>query len=184
MKILKRIIAEVPYSEYALEARRHLAYHNENGKDIHDNALLFERLKPLLKYHFDSPSLLNLLFMTGMDSQPEAAIQYGIEALTNVDMYPMDSRYGAFPERIHENLGYAYQEIGHYSTALDHLNQALKLYNTHQDRTRESILSADRLKKHIIQIHKDNPILGPLSDGSASDLPERAPESSRVIIEE
>ena len=126
--ILRRIIAEAPYSGIAFEARIYLTTHDENGKSIHDDALLFERLQPLLKYHFDSPGLLHDLLVKGREIYPEAAIRYGKQALKYVDMYRMDSGYGAFPERIHHFLGYAYQEIGDYSTALEHLNQALKLY--------------------------------------------------------
>ena len=184
VEMLNLLIAEAPYSINAYYARRHLARHDENGKYIYDNVLLFERMKPLLKYYPDSPRLLHDLMMKIWSSHPEETIRYGKEALKYVDMYPMNSGYSQYPESIHHLLGYAYEEIGDYTTALKHLNQALKMYNIHQDRTRDSILSAYTLKRHIIQIHKGNPILGPLSDGSVSGLPERAPESSRVIIGE
>ena len=177
--ILNRIIAEAPYSIYAFEARLYLATHDENGKSIHDDALLFERLQPLLKYHFDSPGLLHELLVRGRKIQPEAAIRYGKEALKYVDMYRMDSGYGAFPERIHHFLGYAYQEIGDYNTALEHLNQALKLYI----RVRNADSRSFRVKEHIEQILIENPILGPLSDGSAPGLSERVPDSKQSITD-
>ena len=177
--ILKRIITEAPYSKTAFAARGHLARHDENGKRIHDNGLLFERLQPLLKYHFDSPGLLHDLLVNGMDIDPEAAIRYGKEALKYVDMYPMDSGYSEFPESIHHFLGYAYQNIGDYSTALEHLNQALKLYIRVQNAYSRSF----KVKEHIEQILKENPILGPLSDGSVPGLPERAPDSKQAITD-
>ena len=177
--ILNRIIAEAPYSIYAFEARLYLATHDENGKSIHDDALLFERLQPLLKYHFDSPGLLHDLLVKGREIYPEAAIRYGKQALKYVDMYRMDSGYGAFPERIHHFLGYAYQEIGDYNTALEHLNQALKLYI----RVRNADSRSFRVKEHIEQILTENPILGPLSDSSAPGLSERAPDSKQSITD-
>ena len=183
--ILKRIIAEVPYSKTAFSARLYLARHDENGKSIQDNALRFERLKPLLKYHPDSPYLLTALLFYSRRSHPEAAIRYGTEALKYVDMYRIESGYGAFPESIHRFLGYAYQEIGDDSTALEHLNQALKMYTkVYKDRIHGASSSRSIVEKHIEQIHIGNPISGPLSDGSVSDLPVRAPESKQAITEE
>ena len=177
--IKKRIIAEVPYSRIAFEARLYLATRDENGKSIHDNALLFERLQPLLKYHFDSPRLLHDLLVKGRKIHPEAAIRYGKQALKYVGMYRMNSLYGKSPESIHHFLGYAYQEIGDYSTALEHLNQSLKLYI----RVLNAYSRSFKVKEHIEQILTENPILGSLSDGSAPGLPERAPDSKQAITD-
>ena len=126
--ILNRIIKEAPYSEEAYSARNTLARKDENGEAIRDDALLFERLQPLLNYHPDNPSLLSDLLMCGKDIHPETAIRYGTEAFKYVGRYRMDSLYGAYPEQIHYYLGYAYQVIGDYDTALGHLDQALILY--------------------------------------------------------
>ena len=126
--ILNRIITEAPYSKEAYSARDTLANHDENGETIRDDALLFERLQPLVNYHPDNPSLLSDLLMYGKDIHPETAIHYGKEAIKYVKRYRMDSLYGAYPEQIHYHLGYAYQLIGDYDTALGHLDQALILY--------------------------------------------------------
>ncbi len=161
-----------PYSKDTFEARLHLATHDENGKDIRDYGLLFERLQPLLKYHFDSPRLLHALLFYSRHSHPEAAIRYGKEALKYVDMYRMDSGYGAFPESIHHFLGYAYQEIGDDSTALEHFNQALKLYTAvHQGRMWGTGSGNSIVKRHRDRILEGNPALGPLSKNPL--LPEK-----------
>ena len=170
--ILRRIIAEAPYSKDAYYARKHLANHDENGKSIRDYGLLFERLQPLLKYHPDSPDLLHALLFYSRRSDPEAVIRYGKEALKYVDMYRMESGYGAFPEGIHHFLGYAYQEIGDYNTALEHLNQALKLYTAvHQGRMWGAGSGSSIVKRHIDRILEGNPALGPLSKNPL--LPEK-----------
>ena len=174
--ILKRIIAEAPYSETAYYARLHLATHDENGKRIYNNALLLERLQPLLNYHPDSPGLLYGLLRKVMHSHPEAAIRYGKEALKYVGMYRMNSGYGEYPERIHHFLGYAYQEIGDYSTTLEHLNQALKLYKANPDRTRWAYLNRDLVKQHIDRILEGNPVFGPLSKKNRPGTAKKAPE--------
>lgn len=160
--MLRHLIAKAPNSKYALTARLYLAERDENGKKIHDNAVLFERLQPLLKYHPDSTDLLYLLLRKGMHSHPEAAIRYGTEALKYIDIYDLHFGYMASPEGIHHFLGYAYQNIGDYSTALSHLNQALNLYI----RQRKAISLSFKVREQIEQIHKENPILGSLSEGS------------------
>lgn len=171
--ILNRIIAEAPYSGIAFKVRLYLAEHDENGKSIHDNALLFERLKPLLKYHFDNPSLLELLLRKGMRSHPEEAIRYGKEGLKYVEMYSMNSGYNEYPEYIHQYLGYAYQKIGDYDTALEHLNQALILDKANPGGGIFSGLDRDLVKQHIDRILEGDPALGPLSKTPL--LPEKAP---------
>ena len=171
VEMLNLLIAEAPYSNDAFYARRHLAKRDENGKDIHDYDVLFERLKSLLKYHFDSPGLLCDLLSHRQRSHPEEAIRYGKEALKYVEMYPMDSGYGKYPESIHHLLGYAYESIGAYDTALEHYNQALLLFKIYPNRNRNSSSQARSLViGHIEQIRKGNPVLGPLSDGSAQIL--------------
>lgn len=133
--MLNLLIAEAPYSIEAYFAGKHLAKHDENGKKIHDDALLFERLKPLLKYHPSSPRLHYELLMNSMYIYPEEAIQYGEEALKYVEMYAMYSGKDPVTEHVHHFLGYAYQGIGDYGTTLKHLNQAIKLYDTYPGRT-------------------------------------------------
>lgn len=176
--IRKRIIAEAPYSRTAYYAREDLATHDENGKSISNDALRFERLKPLLKYYPDSPGLLHDLLQSGMHNHTKAAIEYGKEALKYVDMYRIDSGYGEHPINIHNLLGYAYQIIGDYNTALEHLDQALKPYGATPGGVRGAHSSGYIVRQHIDRIVEGNPILGPLSDGSGLSLPERAPDSN------
>ena len=159
--ILNRIIAEAPYSKTAFYARSYLAKYDENRERIWDNALLFERLQPLVNYHPDSPGLLCDLLMHGMHIYPKAAIHYGTEALKYVGRYGVGVGHSAYPEKIHHYLGYAYQLVGNYDTALEHLNQALNLYI----RERKAVSLSFKIREQIEQIQKENPILGSFSDG-------------------
>ncbi len=133
--LLNRAIAADPYSQQTYYARRLLAVRDENGEWIHNDAVLFDQLQPLLAYHPDSPGLLGELLGAGMHIYPEAAIHYGTEALKYVDMYRMNSYYGAYPEQIHYYLGHAHQNLGDYSKALAHYRQSLKLIEAYPDRS-------------------------------------------------
>ena len=169
--MLRHIIAAFPYSEESYFARRDFARHvDENSIVTH--ALLYERLQPLLKYHPDSPNLLLDLLIYGRSIDPEAAIRYGKKALKNIDRHhsikgsSIRHRYSATPEKIHKYLGYAYEELGDYDTALEYLNQALNLYKSAKP---QGYLNATSLIRfHIKHIHEGNPVSGPLSDGTVS----------------
>ncbi len=166
--IFNRIIAEAPYSEEAYYARRDLAEHDENGETIWDDAVLFERLQPLVAYHPNYPRLLKLLLQKGWDIYPEAAIHYGKEALKYVDMYPIGRGHGAFPEDIHDNLGDAYQQIGDYSSALAHHQKALELIRAYPGRTR-TLDYAELVQRSIDAILSGNPHHGPLAQEEDSE---------------
>ena len=170
--VLNLIIAEAPYSNEAFEARYVLATHDENGERISDDALVIERLKPLLKYHSDSSFLLHALLFHSRHSHLEAAIGYGKEALKYVEMRRLDADFVTTPEHIHYHLGELYQDIGDYSTALAHLNQALKICEIVEQVGIISGGSEGLVRKHIDRIREGNPGLGPLSKNPI--LPEKA----------
>ncbi len=158
--LLNRAIAADPYSKSAYYTRRGIAMRDENGEWIYNDAVLFDRLQPLLAYHPDSPGLLGELLGAGMHIYPEAAIHYGTEALKYVDMYRMNSGYGAYPERIHHYLGFAYQNIGDYSKALEHHRQSLKLIESYPDR---AYMQPDTPRNSINRILSGKPGFGPLA---------------------
>lgn len=174
--ILKHIIAEVPDSKYAYYARHHLAICTENGYFIDYNpTLLFERLEPLLNYHPDCPGLFYDLLRYGWDFDPESTISYGKKALKYVDKHNKYTHYGAYPESIHKYLGNAYQNIGDYSTALEHFNQALTLSKADHWVSASNIRL---LKVKILEcIREGNAVKGSVSDGTVSPLSVSAPET-------
>ena len=177
--MLRHIIAEAPNSEIAYYARRDIVTHvDENSITTHE--FLFERLKPLLKYHPNSSNLLLDLLTYGRSTDLEAAIRYGKKALKIVDRDNKNSHYNAEPARIHQILGYAYEEIGDYDTAVGHYRQAMKLYKAKPDDIWSVGISPNAsIYRHIEQIRKGNPILGPLSDGTLS----MTPKASQHIFE-
>ena len=176
---------EAPYSEKAYYARIHLAERDENGEWIHDRALRFERLEPLVAYHPNYPDLLEELVMFGGDIYPELAIHYGLEALKYVDMYPMDSGHGAYPENIHNWLGDAYQYLGDYSAALAHYRESLRLVEAYP--YRGAYLRPETPRFMMNRILAGKPHLGPLAQrGRAADvdgLPVRAPVEAEPVSE-
>ncbi|MYB65797.1 tetratricopeptide repeat protein [Candidatus Poribacteria bacterium] len=163
LAILNRVIAEDPYSERAYEYRSYIAKYGVNGERIWDDAVLFERLQPLLEYHPDSPRLLTDLLASGWDIHPEAAIHYGKEALKYAEMYRMNSVYGAFPERIHHILGFAYQQIGDYSKALAHHRKSVELIRANPGRMGNLGLDWKTPQRSIDAILSGKPKIGPLS---------------------
>ena len=181
--ILNLLIAAAPYSDKAYHARMTLARHDENGEWIWGGSELFDRLQPLVAYYPDRPALLGYLLQSGNDIYPEAAIHYGTEALKYVDMYPINSGYGAYPEQIHYSLGYAYQKIGDYSKALEHYRQTVELLNAYPGRysiTGLKVLAAGT----IDAILSGNPPHGPLSQKDrsvVSGLPVAAPVASESV---
>lgn len=153
--ILNRVIAEAPYSDEAYKARDYLAKY-ENGERIWDDVLLFERLQPLLNYHPDNPHLLYNLLTYGSDVNPEAAIHYGKEALK----YNVSPEYYATHDVIHYHLGYAYQMVGDYSSAVSHYKRSLELMRSDPDRDARIEQIAT---EHIELILAGNPAFGPLA---------------------
>ena len=182
--ILNRIIAEAPYSKTAFYARNTLARYDENRETIWDNALLFERLQPLVNYHPDSPGLLCDLLMHGMHIYPKAAIHYGTEALKYVGRYGVGVGHSAYPESIHHFLGYAYQLVGDYNSAVSHYKQSLELIRAHPNRTLTG-LDPKLTKRLIDMILSGNPPQGPLARKNLRGLvaPVAAPVSAPVISE-
>lgn len=178
--MLRHIIAEDPSSEIAYFARRDTATRvDENLITTHE--FKFQQLKQLLKYHPNSSNLHLDLLSYGRSIDLETAISYGKKALKSVERDNKHSRYNADPARIHEIMGYAYEELGHYDTAIEHYRQAIKLYKAKHD---EKVFSVGvspnaSIYRHIEQIRKNNPILGPLSDGTVS----MTPKASQLIFE-
>lgn len=171
--ILKRVIAEAPYSDEAYYARDYLATHYENGDTIWDFALLFERLQPMLNYHPDDPRVLSDLLMYGSDVNPEAAIHYGKEFL----------KYDEAAYVAHYRLGYPYQLIGDYSSAVSHYKRSLELMRSDPDRRARMEQIAT---EHIDLILSGNPAFGPLARknrNSADSSPVGAPEPASVESE-
>ena len=168
---VRHLIAEAPNSINAYYARYSLATHDENGKSIYDNVVLFERLKPMLKYHPKSSGLLHDLLRYGMDIDPEAAIRYGKKALKYVDVGAKHTHYNADPARIHHYLALAYQIVGDYDAALEHFRKAKKLYLANI-RTRGYSNYFDFVKQHIKAIEEGKPIDG-------IPLPTRAPKTMK-----
>lgn len=147
--ILNRVIAEAPYSDEAYWARDHLAKY-KNGERIWDDALLFERLQPMLAYHPDESGLLYDLLVIGSDVNPESAIHYGKEIL----------KYPEGGYRTHYHLAYPYQLIGDYSSALYHYKRSVELMRADPDRSARMEQIAT---EHIELILAGTPAFGPLA---------------------
>ncbi len=181
--ILNRVIAEAPYSEEVYYARLGIVMYDENGVRLPpDDCLRFERLEPLVAYHPNYPRLLSDLLDYGLDIYPELAIHYGTEALKYVDMYPIGRGLGAFPERIHDRLGFAYQVLGDYSAALAHHQKALEIVRAHPGRTRSRDY-AKLVQRSIDAILSGNPHLGPLSKKGRSKAVGDVPVAAPVNVE-
>ncbi len=178
--LLKRAIAADPYSQRAYSARELLASKDDNGESIYDKVLLFERLEPLLEYHPDSPNLLKQLLMHGSRIYPELAIHYGEEALKYVDMYRMNSPYGAYPKSIHTFLGFTYQRVGDYSSALAHHQKALDLALAYPERRRGLFSPLEYYQEIVDDILSGKPHQGPLAS-KKKRAPVAAPVSSASV---
>ena len=182
--ILNRVIAEAPYSDEAYTAREFLARSYDNGDSIFDDALLFERLQPMVAYHPDNPYLLYDLLRYGKDVNPEAAIHYGKEALKYKDR--IVERHFVFPEGthlIHAELGHPYQLIGDYSSAVLHYKRCVELLEADPGR---DLFWKELATEHIELILSGNPVLGPLArqdSKSADAAPDAVSESASVESE-
>ncbi len=115
------IIAEHPYSQAALEAR--LVLGDESGD-----------LKEALKYHPNSP-LLHAEIAGEMEwHSPEESVAFAKKALRLFSTTSEDYSYrgvGGSPEvQSHYALGFAYQRLGDYKSALVHLKAAQRLYKS------------------------------------------------------
>ncbi len=150
--IFNRIIAEAPYSEEAYLARSHLAKY-ENGEWIWDDALVFERLQPMLAFHPDEPRLLMDLLMYGNDVNPEAAIHYGKELL----------KYHGGGYGTHYDLAYPYQLIGDYSSAVYHYKRCLELMRADPDSSSRRVRMEQIATEDMELILSGNPRHGPLA---------------------
>ena len=117
----------------------------------------------MLKYHSDSPRLLQDLAALTCDDSPAESIAYGKEALKYIDVYPSDSWYGLWthPEDIHWNLGIAYQKVGDYKSALVHLKTTQNLIAANPGRS--DWVSPDLVPSHIAAIRRGVPVYGPPS---------------------
>ena len=181
--IFNRVIAEAPYSDEAYTAREILARSYDNGDSIFDNALLFERLQPMVAYHPDNPYLLYDLLRYGKDVNPEAAIHYGKEALKYKDT--IVDRHFVFPGGaylIHAQLGHPYQLIGDYSSAVFHYKRCVELLEADPDR---DVFWKELATKHIERILSGNPVLGPLARKNRKGVaaPVAAPEPAPIVSE-
>ncbi len=164
-----RLIEAYPYSELALEARYDFTKYDKNNKRIpwgSRNEL--PQYKEMLKYHPDSPRLLQDLAQLTQADSPEESIVYAKEALKYVDLYASNSWYGLWtePEEIHTNLGMAYQRVGDYDSALVHLKAAQTLVNANPGRYWEN---DDTIVAHIEAIERGFPVYGPPSEVEAFD---------------
>ena len=167
MKAYRLLIEAYPHSELALHARYQLTERDENGKFIFpDSQTKLERYKEMLKYHPDSPRLLqDLAELTEVDA-PEESIFYAKEALKYVDLYPSDSWYGLWtePEEIHHNLGFAYQRVGDYDSALVHLKEIKTLIEANLGRRWDTDYLDNVIIPNIEAIENGNPRYGPPSE--------------------
>ena len=160
-KVYQHLIEAYPYSELALQGRYSLA-----GDVWPDKSLLLLRYKEMLKYHPDSPRVLQKLAQLTEEDAPEESIFYATEALKYVDLYPSDSTYGLWtePEEIHGNLGMAYQRVGDYGSALVHLKKTRDLIYANPGRRWGKDYADDVIVGHIEAIENGNPIYGPPSE--------------------
>ncbi len=159
-KVYQHLIEAYPYSELALQGRWSLA-----GDVWPDKSLLLPRYKEMLKYHPDSPRVLQKLAQLTEVDAPEESIFYATEGLKYVDLYPSDSTYGRWtePEEFHANLGMAYQRVGDYESALVHLKKTRALIYANPGRRWEKDY-ADVFGNYIKAIEDGNPIYGPPSE--------------------
>ncbi len=154
---VQRVIEEYPYSEAALMARYRIA------SDVWpDESLLLARYTEMLKYHPDSPRLLQNLAELTWENSPEEAIAYGKEALKYKPLYPEDTMYGLWAEsvEIHNTLGMAYQQAGDYKSALVHLKTTKNLLESNNVQTDQ--ISYDVVNTCIEYIEKGSPLWGPV----------------------
>ena len=166
-KAYRLAIAAYPYSELALGARYSLMRYDENGKHVFpDSQTKLEEYKEMLKYHPDSPRLLHDLAQLTEEDAPEESIFYAKEALKYIDLYPPDSAYGrrAYPEKIHHNLGFAYQRVGDYDSALVHLKKTKTLIEANLGRRWDTDYLDNVIIPNIEAIENGNPRYGPPSE--------------------
>ena len=116
----------------------------------------------MLKYHSDAPRVFKDLLTLTQEQYPEEAIKYGKAALKYIDVYPRNSSYmsGVYLEKIHGNLGFAYQRIGDYETALEHLKKADQIQKANPQRI--NYYTDGLYSSHIKSINKGTPTYGPL----------------------
>ena len=150
-----QVIEKYPYSYIAYKTRQTRATRDENGKRIWDKDILLSRYREMLIYNRDSPDVLYRIAMLLRDDSPAEAILYAEEALKYVHLYPFHR-----PEDIHSLLGYAYQRVADYESALVHLKAAVKYIKANPDRqSRVDPLSGplDDIKR----IEEGTPLLRP-----------------------
>ena len=149
----KHAVEKYPYSEVALQERYRRAEKDENNEYIWDAAILVPRYKEMLKWHSDSPRLLQDLAALLMDVSPAEAIKYGEEALKYIHLYPNTIYgYATYPEDIHATLGKAYQLVEEYDSALVHLKAAVKLIKANPGRASKMVDETGRYNAEDIYI--------------------------------
>lgn len=150
----KRLLEAFPYSQGALRVR----YHHYGGTQ----EVRISQLKEMLKYHSDAPRVYKDLLDLTQEKYPEEAIEYGKAALKYIDVYPRNSTYMSrvYLEKIHGRLGFAYQRIGDYKTALEHLKKADQIQKANPQRI--NYYTDGLYASHIRSINKGTPTYGPL----------------------
>ena len=150
-----QVIEKYPYSYIAYKMRQTRATRDENGKNIGDKDILLSRYREMLIYHRDSPDVLYRIASLLRDDSPAEAILYAEEALKYVHLYPFHC-----PEDIHSLLGYAYQHVADYESALVHYKAAVKYIKANPDRQSQVDPLSSPLY-HIKRIEEGNPLFRP-----------------------
>ena len=151
----RRVIAEHPYSEAALEARLHFDSGTVEG---------IENLKVALKYHPESPRFLSEIAWSGIRF-PEESVAFAKKALrflpNSSEDYSHLSLVFTPSVQSHATLGRAYQRLGDYKAALVHLKTAQRLLKPGIAGNWGNTIAYDSMSNHIAAIKAGKPILGP-----------------------
>lgn len=147
--IAERLLAADPGN---LAAGFYLAQ-RELGATAAHRAAAAEVYRSLLPYNPDSPELLKRLGGVLWEDKPVEAIRYLKQANR------VDPAYGDF------RLGFAYQRLGDYDTALFHLRRFAELPSVHP-------VARQRAWGHIARIESGRPTILPIALESGSAAPE------------
>ena len=167
---IRRVIAEYPYSQAALEARLSLG----GGEAVY---------KAALKYHPHSPRLHLAIALSNGGVDPEESVAFAKKALrllpnSSEDYSHLETLHSKPHVDAHMKLGRGYQRLGDYKSALVHLKTAQRLlkpgvvegdgtYFTYTDGSVRKIYTDmttafyDQMTEYIAAIESGTPRLGP-----------------------
>lgn len=161
---------------------------------LRDGYLRPWEVKEALRYHPESPLLLSMFAVNEVFHRPEETILYAKKALRNLAKTSEDySKFGVTDSprmNAHWALGFAYQKLGDYKTALVHLKMTRSLLKPglaldSLDGNLSRMLYEGR-SRDIAAIKAGKPLLGPDPKPAAAAAPlvvsDPSPSSSDSVI--